>query len=84
MSCSGKTGPLAASSANRSGEPSALTAYEVQAQLGGKVDLILDGGKSPGGMASTVLNCTEDNPAILREGPLAWEDIQAVLNDPLS
>ena len=79
-----QTGPLAATSANLSGEPSALSAYEVQAQLGGKVDLILDGGESPGGMASTVLNCTEDNPAMLREGPLTWENIQAVLNNPRS
>jgi len=79
-----QTGPLAATSANLSGEPSALSAYEVQAQLGGRVDLILDGGKSPGGLASTVLNCTGENPAVLREGPLSWEDIQAVLIDPLS
>lgn len=79
-----QTGPLAATSANLSGEPSAISAYEVQAQLGGKVDLILDGGVSPGGMASTVLNCTEDNPTVLREGPLTWEEIQVVLNDPRS
>lgn len=75
------TGPLAATSANLSGEPSALTAEEVQAQLGGKVDLILDGGRSPGEMASTVLDCTGNRPRLLREGPLNWEDIQAVLKD---
>lgn len=76
-----ETGPLAATSANRSGEPSAVTASDVHSQLGRKVDLILDGGKSPGGMASTVLDCTTDHPVLLRKGPLSWADIQAVLND---
>lgn len=78
------TGPLAATSANLSGQPSGLTANEVQAQLGRQVDLILDGGESPGGLASTVLNCTEDPPAILRKGPLTWKEILAVLDDPHS
>jgi L-threonylcarbamoyladenylate synthase len=76
-----ETGPLAATSANISGMPSALTADEVQSQLGGKVDLILDGGRSPGEKASTVLDCTTDNPVVLREGPLTWEYITAVLQD---
>lgn len=76
-----ETGPLAATSANVSGEPSALTAEEVDSQLGGKLELILDGGRSPGEMASTVLDCTGDRPQIVREGPLAWEDIQALLKD---
>ncbi len=75
-----ETGPLATTSANLSGEPSALTAAEVQAQLGSRVDLILDGGQSPGGRASTVLDCTTDKPVVLREGPLTWTVIQAALN----
>ncbi len=75
------TGPLAATSANISGEPSALTAEDVQSQLGGKLDLILDGGRSRGEMASTVIDCTGDKPILLREGPLTWSDIQAVLKD---
>jgi tRNA threonylcarbamoyl adenosine modification protein (Sua5/YciO/YrdC/YwlC family) len=75
------TGPLATTSANLSGEPSALTADEVQSQLGTSVDLILDGGKSPGGMASTVLDCTTDQLSILREGPLSWNDIQSILGN---
>ena len=52
-----ETGPLAATSANLSGEPSALSAEEVRTQLGSRVDLILDGGRSPGEKASTVLDC---------------------------
>ncbi len=53
-----KTGPLAATSANLSGEPSALTAAEVRRQLEGRIDLVLDGGPAPGGQASTVLDCS--------------------------
>ena len=75
------TGPLAATSANLSGEPSALTADEVHSQLGNMVDLILDGGRSPGETASTILDCTGQEPAILREGPLTWEEIQAALSE---
>lgn len=79
-----KTGPLAATSANRSGEPSAVTAEQVDSQLGNKVDLILDGGRSPGELASTVVDCTGEKPFLLREGPLAWVDIQAALTGPFS
>ena len=74
------TGPLAATSANLSGKPSALTAEEGQVQLGERIDLILDGGKVPGGMASTVLDCSGDEPRILREGPVPWEEIELVLH----
>jgi len=79
-----ETGPLAATSANRSGDPSALTAAQVQSQLGTQVDLILDGGRSPGEVASTVLDCTGDKPVILREGPLPWEDILGAIQDLIS
>jgi len=75
------TGPLAATSANLSGKPSALTAKEVQMQLGEGIDLILDGGKVPGGMASTVLDCSGDEPRILREGPVPWEKIELLIHD---
>lgn len=78
------TGPLAATSANLSGQPSALTAEGVLAQLGSRVDLILDGGRTPGGLASTVLDCTRVKPTVLREGPVSWEDIQDVLTDEVS
>ncbi len=73
------TGPLAATSANLSGKPSALTAEEVQLQVGERIDLVLDGGKVPGGMASTVLDCTGDEFSILREGPISWEELELVI-----
>ena len=66
------TGPLAVTSANRSSGPNPRTASEVQAQLGGRIDAILDGGTTPGGVPSTVLDCTQSTPVILREG--AWAD----------
>jgi L-threonylcarbamoyladenylate synthase len=74
-----RTGPLAATSANLSGQPSALTAEEVRLQLDGRIDLILDGGPSPGGQASTVLDCTGDKLNVLREGPIDWETIREIL-----
>lgn len=64
------TGPLAVTSANRSGHENAITADEVLAQLGGRVDLILDGGQTPGGTPSTVVELTSETPKILRQGPV--------------
>lgn len=63
-------GPLAVSSANLSGQPSPSTAEQVLAQLGGRIALILDGGRTPGGAPSTVADCLGAEPRILREGPL--------------
>jgi len=63
-------GAVAASSANLSDQPPALTADEVLATLGGRVAAVLDDGPSPGGVASTVVDCTVDPPVIRRAGPL--------------
>jgi tRNA threonylcarbamoyl adenosine modification protein (Sua5/YciO/YrdC/YwlC family) len=73
------TGPLAVTSANISGQESPSTARGVEAQLGGRIPLILDGGVTPGGTASTVVDCTKDQPIVLREGPISLADIQRVL-----
>jgi len=67
-----RTGPLAVTSANRSAGPNPRTAQEVLDQLGGRIDAIVDGGRTPGGIPSTVVDCTQAAPAILREGP--WAD----------
>ncbi len=72
-------GPMAVTSANLSGKPSPTTAQEVFSQLSGRIDLILDGGQTPGGISSTVLDCTGSKPILLREGPISLEAIQAVL-----
>ncbi len=65
------TGPLAVTSANRSTGPNPRTAQEVLAQLDGRINAILDGGTTPGGIPSTVLDCTQAVPRILRAGALA-------------
>lgn len=69
------TGPLAVSSANLSGQSSPSTARGVEAQLGGRIPLILDGGVTPGGMPSTVVDCSQGQPHVLREGPITLEQI---------
>ena len=69
------TGPLAVTSANLSGQGSSSTARGVQAQLDGKIPLILDGGVTPGGIPSTVVDCSQNPPVIIREGPISLEQI---------
>lgn len=69
------TGPLAVSSANRSGNAAPCTARGVEAELGGRIPLILDGGATPGGMPSTVVDCSQGEPKILRAGPITLEQI---------
>jgi L-threonylcarbamoyladenylate synthase len=74
------TGPLAVTSANLSHGPNALTAEEVLAQLDGRIELLLDGGRVPGGLPSTVVDCTDPTPKILRQGPVSLADIEAAIN----
>jgi L-threonylcarbamoyladenylate synthase len=73
------SGPLAVTSANISGQPSPSTAQEVLDQLDGRIALILDGGKTPGGVPSTVVDCLQSEPVILRVGPLSLDDIRTAL-----
>jgi L-threonylcarbamoyladenylate synthase len=63
-------GPLPTTSANRSGEPEARDAEELETRLGHALDLILDGGPAHGGPASTVVDATIDPVRILREGAI--------------
>ena len=76
-------GPMAVTSANRSGQPSPSTAEDVLAQLGGRIALILDGGKTPGGFPSTVMDCLGAEPKILREGPVSKAEIWKILGREL-
>ena len=73
------TGPMAVTSANLSGQPSPSTVKEVFAQLGGRIALIIDGGRTPGGVPSTVVDCVEAEPRVLREGPISKDEIQTFL-----
>jgi L-threonylcarbamoyladenylate synthase len=72
-------GPMAVSSANLSNQPSANTAEEVLAQLGGRIPLIIDGGHTPGGLASTVVDCSGGDLRILRPGPITLAQLTAAL-----
>jgi L-threonylcarbamoyladenylate synthase len=74
-----KAGPMAVTSANISGETSASTAQEVYVQLQGRIALILDGGRTPGGLPSTVVDCRGDEPAILRQGPITLDNLLQAL-----
>jgi len=74
-----RTGPLAVTSANLSEHPNANTAHEVRRQLNERIALILDGGRTPGGQPSTVVDCTGQEPAILRAGPISLDQIMASL-----
>lgn len=71
--------PLAVTSANLSGHPAPATAEEVLKQLRGRIPLLVDGGRCPGGEPSTVLDLTVDPPRILRPGPVTWDAVQACL-----
>ncbi len=71
-------GPLATSSANRSGEASATNPADVTGSLGGRIAVIVDGGECPGGMPSTVIDCTGPEPILLRQGPVSFERVLAV------
>lgn len=69
------SGPLAVTSANRSSQPSPTTAQEVLHQLGGRIALILDGGRTPGGIPSTLVDCTGTEIQVLREGPITTDQL---------
>jgi len=71
--------PLIGTSANLSGLPSPVSTREVRDQLGDKVDFILDGGRCPGGIESTVVDVTGETPMILREGSVSRAEIERIL-----
>ncbi len=78
----GAGGALAVTSANRSGEPDLRDPRAVEAALGEAVELVVDGGQTPGGRPSTVIAFAPDGPAILRHGPIeeaalraAWDEL---------
>lgn len=74
-----QTGPLAVSSANVTGEPAATTAALADDMLGDRVSIIVDGGPSAGGVASTIVDCTGTAPRLLRAGPISKEQINRAL-----
>ena len=69
------SGALIGTSANLSGKPPATTALEALKELGDQVDIILDGGRTPLGVASTVVDLIQAKVTILREGPVERSEI---------
>ncbi|HEY2814954.1 MAG TPA: L-threonylcarbamoyladenylate synthase [Acidimicrobiales bacterium] len=76
-SLANRVGPIAVTSANRHGEPTPATAMDAATSLDGEVELVVVGGPC-GGMASTVVDGTDADLPILRQGPLRREHIVAV------
>ena len=76
-----RTGPLAVSSANKSGRPAALDVYDAEEQLAESVAVYLDGGEVTGGQPSTIVDLTGDVPHVVRIGALTMAQIREVVPD---
>jgi L-threonylcarbamoyladenylate synthase len=73
------SGPLAVTSANLSGGFSPRSAQDVLDDLSGRFELLIDGGPTPGGTPSTVVDCLGEEPAIIRPGPVSMQALLAVI-----
>lgn len=73
--------PIAAPSANRSGRPSPTTADHVWEDLNGRIAGLVDGGPTGVGVESTVLDCTDELPVILRPGGITKEQLEAEVGE---
>lgn len=71
--------PITATSANPSGLPPAESAEAVRRYFGDGIDVLIDGGKSPGGLPSTIVDCGDDEARIVRQGAVKAGDIFRVL-----
>ncbi|ABM80623.1 L-threonylcarbamoyladenylate synthase [Hyperthermus butylicus] len=76
-------GAITGTSANLHRKPSPCTVQEAMKQLGCRVDIYLDGGPTPGGTPSTVVDLTTPKPRLVRRGPIPPEEIEAVLATPI-
>jgi L-threonylcarbamoyladenylate synthase len=76
-----ESGPLAVSSANRSGLPPATTCANAQAQLGDAVSVYLDGGPTVDAVASTIVDLTGDHPVIVRDGAISIDRLREFVPD---
>lgn len=76
-----RTGPLAVSSANRSGSPPALTAEQAREQLGTAVSVYLDAGPCASAVPSSIVDLTLSPPRLLRAGPVTVQDLREIVPD---
>jgi L-threonylcarbamoyladenylate synthase len=67
-------GPVTGTSANRSGEPPLARPDDVARVLGHELDVLVNGGPTPGGEASTIVDATVEPPRVVRAGAYAWTD----------
>lgn len=74
--------PITGTSANLSGQPGASTAEEVVQSLGEKLDAVLDGGKTAGGLGTTVLDVSDPSFRVLRDGVVAKKDLEPFFPKP--
>lgn len=75
------TGPLAVTSANRTGQPAATTCDEAEEQLGDAVSVYLDAGPCAGSLASTIVDVTGERPRLLRAGAIEPDQLRTVVPD---
>jgi L-threonylcarbamoyladenylate synthase len=73
-----QTGPMAVSSANRHGQPAAITAYDAEQQLGEAVSVYLDGGPCTDNIPSTILDLTGTIPKVLRSGAIGVDRLRGI------
>lgn len=76
--------PIVAPSANRSGHVSPTTADHVMSDLRGRIDAVLDGGPTPLGLESTIVDCTGENPRLLRPGAIPRSALEAAIGAELA
>ena len=67
-----RVGPLTGTSANRTGAPPLADPEEVAAELGSEIDLLIDGGRTPGGQPSTVIDAAREPAVVIRPGAFRW------------
>ncbi|MGA8890887.1 MAG: Sua5/YciO/YrdC/YwlC family protein, partial [Anaeromyxobacteraceae bacterium] len=76
-------GPVVSTSANPSGGPPPATPGALDPDLLSRVDLVLDGGPTPGGAPSTVVRLGEGGAVLVREGAVPWLEVREALRSPL-
>ena len=74
--CRAVGSPITATSANVSGEPPTSDPDDVERTLGARIDLLLDGGPTRGGLPSTIVDVTTAEPRLVRAGAIPWDEIQ--------
>ncbi|MGW8287812.1 MAG: L-threonylcarbamoyladenylate synthase [Desulfobulbales bacterium] len=70
--------PITATSANISGNAPAVDAYEVRSQFGSRIDMVFEGGRTPGIVGSTIVGFSDDSIKLIREGVIPFKDILLV------